>query len=57
MILLENYAGAFPLSLARDFAYVPVRMEQLRNGETETVFSLASLTGIPRSESDCSGFR
>jgi hypothetical protein len=41
---------------ARDYGYVPVRIEQFRDGEVDTEFTLASLTGIERSESACSGF-
>jgi len=45
------------LWLAPDLAYLPVRIEQIRDGEIETVFSLESVAGIEREASGCSGFR
>lgn len=45
------------LWLAPEYAYLPVRIEQFRNGEIETVFALEHLSGVTRTESSCSGFR
>ena len=45
------------LWLAPDFAFLPVRIEQFRNGELQTAFMLESLAGIERKASTCSGFR
>lgn len=44
------------LWLASEYSFVPVKIEQVRDGEIETVYSLESLSGVPRSASDCSGF-
>ena len=38
-------------------AYVPVRIEQIRNGETETVFSIEALSEIEGATAPCSSFR
>jgi hypothetical protein len=43
--------------LAPAYAFVPVRIEQIRDGETRSVMALESLSGIERSDSACSGFR
>jgi hypothetical protein len=45
------------LWMAPELAYLPVRIEQFRNGELETVFSLDSVAGIERQASTCSGLR
>jgi hypothetical protein len=45
------------LWLAPALAYLPVRIEQIRDGEAETVLSIASLTGLERQPSSCSGLR
>jgi hypothetical protein len=44
------------LWLAPELAYLPVRIEQIRDTEIETVFSLEVLSGLERSESACSSF-
>ena len=45
------------LWLAPTLSYLPVRIEQIRNGEVETVFTLEDVDGIERSNPTCSGFR
>ena len=45
------------LWLAPALDYLPVRIEQIRDGEVETVFTLESVDGIERSDPTCSGFR
>lgn len=45
------------LWLAPGLAYLPARIEQIRDGEVETVFTLDSVTGIEASAARCSGFR
>lgn len=45
------------LALASEYGYLPVRMEQIRDGEMTSVLTLRSLEGIERSDSSCSGFR
>lgn len=45
------------LWLAPELAYLPVRIEQIRNGETETVFTLEDVSGIEETGPACSGFR
>jgi hypothetical protein len=45
------------LWLAPELSYLPVRMEQIRDGEIETVFSIESLTGLERQASSCSSLR
>lgn len=53
----DNSSRRTILWLAPELAYLPVRMEQLRDGELETEFTLDSVTGIERREAGCSGFR
>ena len=36
-------------------AYLPIRIEQYRNGELETVFSIEDVVGIERKAPGCSG--
>jgi len=43
------------LWLAPELAYLPVRIEQIRNGEIETVFSLKDVNGLEREAPNCSG--
>lgn len=43
--------------LASDYAYVPVRIEQIEDGEIETEFILERLDGIQRAAPACSEFR
>lgn len=45
------------LWLSPDYQYLPIRIEQIRDGEIETVFTLDALTGIAKAPSQCSGFR
>ena len=45
------------LWLAPELAYLPVRIEQTRDGEVETVFTLEGVSEIDSGASDCSGFR
>lgn len=45
------------LWLAPALSYLPVRIEQIRDGEVETVFTLEKVDGIERSNPTCSGFR
>jgi hypothetical protein len=45
------------LWLAPSLRYLPVRIEQLRDGEVETVFTLEDANGIEGGFSACSGFR
>lgn len=45
------------LWLAPELGYLPVRIEQIRNGELDTSFALENLSGIAREASACSGFR
>ena len=45
------------LWLAPELGFLPVRIEQIRNGELATSFALENLTGIAREASACSGFR
>ena len=42
------------LWLAPELAYLPVRIEQIRDGEIETVFSLEDLSGLESEASACS---
>ena len=42
---------------ASDYAYVPVRIEQIEDGEAETDFILERLEGVERAEPACSDFR
>jgi hypothetical protein len=53
----ENSSRRTILWLAPELAFLPVRMEQLRDGEVETVFTLESLDGIERRPTRCSGLR
>jgi hypothetical protein len=43
--------------LAPEYGFVPVRIEQERNGEVETVFTLESVSGVAKSAPPCSSFR
>ena len=43
------------LWLAPELDYLPVRIEQIRNGEIDTSFALEDVTGIERSTPACSG--
>lgn len=52
----EGSSRTTVLWLAADLAYLPVRIEQIRDGEVETAFTLEDVAGIERSEG-CSGFR
>jgi hypothetical protein len=45
------------LWLAPALAFLPVRIEQVRDGETEAVFTLEEVSGLASSASACSGFR
>lgn len=45
------------LWLAPELAYLPVRIEQIRNGELGTVFTLDDIEGVARGPAACSGFR
>ena len=45
------------LWLAPEFGYLPVRIEQFRNGELGTSFALEAVDGLERRSSECSGFR
>lgn len=45
------------LWLAPELSFLPVRIEQIRNGELDTVFTLEDVTGLERKASGCSGFR
>jgi hypothetical protein len=42
---------------APEHGFVPVRIEQERNGEVETVFTLESISGVAKSAPPCSSFR
>jgi len=42
------------LWLAPELSYLPVRIEQIRNGEIETVFSIDALSGIESKSPNCS---
>lgn len=44
------------LWLAPALSNLPVRMEQIRDGEVETVFLIDSLSGLEEQASNCSGF-
>jgi len=43
--------------LAPELSALPVRIEQFRNGELQTVFSLAEVSGLQRGTPGCSGLR
>jgi hypothetical protein len=43
--------------LAPELSALPVRIEQFRNGELQTVFSLAQVSGLQRGAPGCSGLR
>jgi hypothetical protein len=45
------------LWLAPDYHYVPVRIEQMDDGEIETVFIIDKLSGMSSAASECSSFR
>jgi hypothetical protein len=45
------------LWLAPELGFLPVRIEQIRDGEIDTSFALESLAGIEREDSSCSGLR
>lgn len=45
------------LWLAPELSNLPVRMEQMRDGEIETVFLIESLNGLDRQASSCSSLR
>lgn len=45
------------LWLAPELAYLPVKIEQIRDGETETVFTLEDVSGLENAAASCSGFR
>lgn len=45
------------LWLAPELAYLPVRIEQIRNGELGTVFTLDDVEGLARRPAACSSFR
>jgi hypothetical protein len=45
------------LWLAADLGFLPVLVEQIEAGESQTVYSLESVTGIVPRTSECSGFR
>jgi hypothetical protein len=45
------------LWLAPELSYLPVRMEQIRDGEIQTVFAIESLTGLEPQPSNCSSLR
>ena len=45
------------LWLAPELAYLPVRIEQIRDGEIETVFTLDDLISIDSRPPTCSGLR
>lgn len=52
----EGSSRTTVLWLASELAYLPVRIEQIRDGEIETSFTLDDLTGLERSTAGCSGF-
>lgn len=52
----EGSSRTTVLWLAAELAYLPVRLEQIRNGEVQTVFTLEDVAGIERA-GDCSSFR
>jgi Protein of unknown function (DUF3108) len=43
--------------LAPELAFLPVRIDQFRNGELKTSFTLDDVEGLERKPSACSGFR
>ena len=45
------------LSLSPELGFLPIRIEQIRDGETETVFLLEDFSGPETPAADCSGFR
>lgn len=53
----EGSSRTTNLWLAPDLQYLPVRIEQLRDGSVETVFTLEDVDGIERRNRSCSGFR
>jgi hypothetical protein len=52
----EGSSRSTVLWFARDLDYLPVRIEQFRDGELETVFSLESVDGIDSRSSSCAAF-
>ncbi|MGD8341392.1 MAG: DUF3108 domain-containing protein [Gammaproteobacteria bacterium] len=53
----EGSSRTTVLWLAPGMAYLPVRIEQIRGGEVETVFTLEEASGIESAGPACSGFR